>query len=61
MKQDQQQPRPRPLTKEQIAIVSRHAAERAELDAHQHNERVAMGERQEAEFAAALRAEVPGS
>lgn len=58
-----QQPAPtlRALTKEQIALVSRHASERAELDAHQHNERVAMQERQQAEFAAALRAEVPGS
>ncbi len=50
---------PRPLTKDQIAILSRHASERAELEAEQHNARVAMQERQRAELAAALGADAP--
>jgi hypothetical protein len=40
---------PRALTKEQIALLARHASERAELDGRQHNERVELLERQRAE------------
>jgi hypothetical protein len=43
---------PRALTKEQIALLARHAFERAELDGRQHNERVEMLERHRAEAAA---------
>jgi hypothetical protein len=43
------QPPPRVLTKEQIALLARHAAEGAELQARQHNERVELLERQQAE------------
>lgn len=50
---------PRALTKDQIALISRHASERAELEATQHNERVALQERQRAELAAALGADAP--
>lgn len=55
-----QQPQPpRALTKDQIAIVSRHASERAELEALQHNERVALQERQRSELAVAMGVDVP--
>jgi hypothetical protein len=50
---NQPPPRPRALTKEQIALLSRHAAEGAELQARQHNERVELLERQQAEAQAA--------
>lgn len=52
-------PIPRPLTKDQIAILSRHASERAELEAEQHNARVALQERQRAEIVAAIGVEAP--
>jgi hypothetical protein len=40
---------PPALTTEQIALLARHASERAELDGRQHNERVRLLERQRAE------------
>jgi len=50
---------PARLTPETIAILSRHASERAELEANQHNDRVELVERQRAELAAAVGVEAP--
>jgi hypothetical protein len=50
---NQPPPRPRALTEEQIALLARHAAEGAELQARQHNERVELLARQQAEAQAA--------
>jgi hypothetical protein len=50
---------PRSLTKEQIALLARHAFERAELDGRQHNERVELLERHRAEALASGAAAAP--
>ncbi len=52
---------PRALTKEQIALLARHAAERAELDGRHHNERVEQMERHRAEAIALGPSAAPGA